>query len=74
MNRMKLDSTVVHHLLDVIAHAPGIRIEEVAQLTPELTLREVVYTLCYLSRKGQLRMIVNGQGGFAVTTALRVFN
>ena len=45
-----------------------------AKLTPELTLREVVYTLCYLSRKGQLRMIVNGQGGFAVTTTLRVFN
>jgi hypothetical protein len=74
MNLMKLDNTVIHHLLNVIAHAPGIRIEDVAQLTPELTLREVVYTLCYLSRRGQLRVIVNGQGGFAVTTTLRFFN
>lgn len=71
---MKLESTVIHHLLNVIAHAPGIRIVDVAQLTPELSLREVVYTLCYLSRKGQLRLIVDGQGGFAVTTTLQFFN
>lgn len=74
MNRMKLENTVVDHLLNVIAHSPGIRIEDVAQLTPELSLREVVYTLCYLSRRGQLRLLVNGQGGFAVTTTLRFFN
>jgi hypothetical protein len=39
-----------------------------------LTLREVFYTLCYLSRRGQLRLIVDGQGGFAVTTTVRLFN
>lgn len=32
------------------------------------------YTLGYLSRTGQLRLIVDGQGGFAVTTASRLFN
>ena len=64
----------MNHLLSVIAHAPGARIEEVAKLTPELTLREVFDALCYLSRTGQLRLIVDGQGGFAVTTALRSFN
>ena len=74
MNRMRLENTVVRHLLNVIAHSPGIRIEDVAQLTPELSLREVIYTLCYLSRKGQLRLLVNGQGGVAVTTTLRFFN
>jgi len=42
---MRLENTVVHHLLNVIAHSPGIRIEDVAQLTPELSLREVVYTV-----------------------------
>ena len=72
--RMKPSHTIVNHLLNVIAHAPGARIEDVAKLTPELTLREVFYALCYLSRKGQLRLIVDGQGGFAVTTALRSFN
>jgi hypothetical protein len=74
MNRMKLKNAVVDHLLNVIAHSPGIRIEDIAQLTPELSLREVVYTLCYLSRRGQLRLLVNGQGDFAVTTTLRFFN
>ena len=59
VHSMNLESTVIQHLLNVIAHAPGIRIEDVAQLTPELTLREVFYTLCYLSRKGQLRLIVD---------------
>ncbi|HET9787828.1 MAG TPA: hypothetical protein VFP47_11865 [Pyrinomonadaceae bacterium] len=54
--------------------APTARIEDVAKLTPELTLREVFYTLCYLSQRGQLRLIVDGQGGFAVTTAVRLFN
>ena len=71
---MKLENTVMHHMLNVIAHAPGIRIEEVAQLTPELTLKEVFYTLCYLSRKGQLRLIVNAQVGLAVTRTLRFFS
>jgi len=74
LNRMKLENSVMHHLLNIVAHAPGIRIEHLAQLTPELTLKEVLYTLCYLSRKGQLRLIVNGQGGFSVTTTLRFFN
>jgi hypothetical protein len=71
---MKPDKITISHLLDVIAHAPGARIQDVAKLTPALTLREVFYTLGYLSRIGQLRLIVDGQGGFAVTTALRLFN
>lgn len=71
---MKPDNTIIDHILNVIALAPGARIEEVAKRTPELTLREVFYTLCYLSQKGQLRLIVDGQGGFAVTTTVRSFN
>jgi hypothetical protein len=71
---MKPDNTIIDHILNVIALAPGARIEEVAELTPDLTLREVFYTLCYLSRKGQLRLIVDGQGGLAVTTTGRLFN
>ena len=71
---MKPDNIIMNHLLNVIAHAPAVRIEDVAKLTPQLTLREVIYTLCYLSRRGQLRLIVDGQGGFAVTTTSRLFN
>lgn len=65
---MKPDNTIIDHILNVVALAPRARIEDVAKLTPELTLREVFYTLCYLSQKGRLRLIVDGQGGFAVTT------
>jgi hypothetical protein len=48
---MKPDNTIIDHILNVIALAPRARIEDVAKLTPELTLREVFYTLCYLSRR-----------------------
>lgn len=71
---MKPDNSIIDHILNVIALAPTARIEDVAKLTPELTLREVFDTLCYLSQRGQLRLIVDGQGGFAVTTAVRLFN
>jgi hypothetical protein len=71
---MKPDNTIIDHILNVIALAPGTRIEDVAKLTPELTLKEVFDALCYLSRRGQLRLMVDGQGGFAVTTTLRSFN
>jgi hypothetical protein len=42
------------------------RIEDAAKLTPELTLREVFHAWCYLSRKGKLRLIVDGRGRFAI--------
>jgi hypothetical protein len=54
---MKPDNTIIDHILHVIALAPRARIEEVAKLTPELTLREVFYTLCYLSRASQSRQL-----------------
>jgi hypothetical protein len=71
---MKPDDTVIAHILNIITHQPGCRIEHVADLLPDLTLRQVVYTLNYLSRKGQLDLVVNRQGGFAVTPTLRVFH
>lgn len=74
LRSMKPNRIIINHLLDVIAHTPGARIEDVAKLTPGLTLREVFDALCYLSRAGQLRLTVDGRGGFAVTTALRSFN
>jgi hypothetical protein len=75
---MKPQNTVINHILDIIAHKPGCRIEHVADLLsdffPDLTLKEVVYTLSYLSRKGQLDLIVDRQGGFAITPTSRLFN
>lgn len=75
---MKPQNTVINHILDIIAHKPGCRVEHVADLLsdffPDLTLKEVVYTLSYLSRKGQLDLIVDRQGGFAITPTSRLFN
>lgn len=71
---MKPDDTVIAHILDIITHQPGCRIEHLADLLPDLTLRQVVYTLNYLSRKGQLHLVVDCQGGFAVSPTLRVFH
>jgi hypothetical protein len=71
---MKPEGTVINHVLDVIAHAPGCRIEHVARFLPDFTLREVFSTLCYLSRKGQVNLIVDGKGGFAVRPSSRIFN
>jgi hypothetical protein len=71
---MKPENTVISHILDIIAHEPGCQIEHVADLLPDLTLREVVYALNYLSRKGQLDLIVDRQGIFAVTPTSRLFN
>src|SRR5687768_15776530 len=71
---MKPEGTVINHVLDVIAHAPGCRIEHVARFLPHLTLREVFSTLCYLSRQGQVNLIVDGTGGFAVRPSSRIFN
>jgi hypothetical protein len=45
-----------------------------ADFLPDLTLNEIVDTLRYLSRKGQLELIVDRQGRFAVTATSRVFN
>jgi len=71
---MKPHSTLTNRMLDAIAQAPGCRIEELADLFPEITMKEIFYTLGYLSRNGDLRLIVDRQGSFAVTTSLRAFN
>jgi hypothetical protein len=71
---MKPESAVTDRFLDVIARAPGCRIEDLADLFPSLTLQQVYLTLGYLASKGQLRLMVDGQGSFAVVRTLRSFN
>jgi hypothetical protein len=75
---MKPQNTVINQILNIIAHKPGCRVEHVADLLsdffPDLTLKEVIYTLSYLSRKGRLDLIVDSQGDFAVTPTSRLFN
>ena len=71
---MKPEHTLIDCILDIIVHQPGCRIQDVADFLPDLTLHEIVDTLRYLSRKGQLELIVDRQGRFAVTPTSRVFN
>jgi len=71
---MKPDHTLIDCILDIIVHQPGCRIQDVADFLPDLTLNEIVDTLRYLSRKGQLELIADSQGRFAVTPTPRVFN
>ena len=71
---MKPDHTLIDCILDIIVHQPGCRIQDVADFLPDLTLGEIVDTLRYLSRKGQLELIADSQGRFAVTPTPRVFN
>ena len=71
---MKPDDTIINHILDVIARAPGCPINHVPNLFPDLTRKEVFYTVGYLKRKGLLELTVVKQGGVAVTASLRLFN
>lgn len=71
---MKPESAVIDCILDAVAKAPGCRIEDLANRFPGLTLKQVYLTLGYLSRKGQLRLMVDDGGSFAVTRTLRSFN
>ena len=71
---MKPEHTLIDCILDIIVHQPGCRIQDVADFLPHLTLNEILDSLRYLSRKGQLELIVDRQGRFAVTPTSRVFN
>ena len=71
---MKPDHIVINQILHIVTLQPGCRIEHLADLLPHLTLREVVYTLNYLGRKGQLDLIVDRKGIFGVIPTLRLFN
>ena len=71
---MKPNDDLVHQILDIVTLQPGCRIEQVADLVPDLTLKEVFLTLGYLSRRGLLELIVDREGGFAVAPTARVFN
>lgn len=66
--------TVISRVLNIVISAPGCQIQYVAGLMPELTLRELCYTLCYLRRKGRLELYSDSQGGFSVSATWRVFH
>ena len=60
---MKLDSTVPDRILEAMAKVPACRIEELVHHFPDLTWSQVFCEVNRLSRNGQLRLTLDGQGG-----------
>jgi hypothetical protein len=67
-------NTIINRVLEIVAGAPGCPIAYVAKLTPDVTLKQVVVTLCYLKRSGQLEVVVGNQGAVFVTLSPRLFH
>ena len=66
--------TVNNRILGIVAGAPGSEIAAVAELLPDVTLREVLYALCYLKQSGQLDVVVGKHGALFVTLSPRLFH
>ena len=71
---IKPQNTVINKILEIVALAPGCHVRYVAQFLPDVTLREIHYTLHFLNRKGQLDLKMDKQEGLTVTPSVRLFN
>ena len=69
-----LGESITDRIFEIIAHAPGCQMRQVAHLLPDLSLREVFNALRYLSSNGQLSLKVDGQEGVTITVSPRSFN
>jgi hypothetical protein len=63
---MKPDPTLAHRILEALARTPDCRIEELVYRFPALTWNQVFHEVNCLSRSGQLRLVLDGQGVFTV--------
>jgi hypothetical protein len=73
VNKMPWDN-ITNRILEIVARAPGCQIADVAKRLPDVTLREVLYSLCHLKQSGQLDVVVGNQGGVFVTLSPRLFH
>ena len=69
-----LGASITDRIFEIIADAPGCQMGHVAQLLPDLSLREVFNALLYLSSHGQLNLKVDGQESVTITVSPRSFN
>ena len=67
-------NTTTHRILEIVAGAPGCQLTYVAQLLPDVTLRELLKGLCYLKQSRQLDVVVGKQGALFVTLSPRLFH
>jgi len=67
-------NTVINRVLEIVAGAPGCQIAYVAELIPDVTLKQVIVSLCYLKKIGQLDVVVGDHGAVFVTLSPRLFH
>jgi hypothetical protein len=65
---------ITHRILEIVARAPGCQIADVAKRLPDVTLREVLDSLCYLKQSGQLEVVEGNQGAVFVSLSPRLFH
>ena len=71
---MKLQNPLINEILEIVALAPGCHVKYVAQFLPDVALREIYETLCFLNRKGQLDLKMDREDGLTVPPSPRLFN
>jgi hypothetical protein len=59
---MQSESALTDRIIEAVAKAPDCRIEELVCHFPDLTWSQVFRELDHLSRKGQLRLMVDDRG------------
>ena len=69
-----LGESITDRIFEIIAHAPGCQMRDVAHLLPDLSLRQVFNALRYLSSNGQVNLEVDGREGVTITISPRSFN
>jgi|GEM_PF-6183911 hypothetical protein len=54
--------TPTYRIFEIVAEAPGCQLAYVAQLLPDVTLRDLLKSLCYLKHSRQLDLVLGKQG------------
>ena len=73
VNNLPWDN-ITNRILEIVARAPGCQITYLAELIPDVTLEEIIVTLCYLKRSGQLDVVAGRQGAVTVTLCPTLFH
>ena len=55
-------ASLTDRIFEIIGHAPGCQMRDVAHLLPEVSLREVFNAVRYLSDNGQLKLKCKEEG------------
>jgi hypothetical protein len=65
---------IPNRILEIVAGTPGCQTADVVKRLPDVTLREVLHSLCHLKQSGQLEVVVGNQGAVFLTLSERLFH